>query len=178
MLWFDCLYSTRNLQKLQSFHSRTIDFKLWNLIPIFIFLVPVWIFLFYEAFMKSFWFKYWQRQGRTSLRQCARRTLPWFMLLFLSISIRWFFSFACAQSFDFAFELDQVTKTRTLYFPPSVASMDEVIHSAPWRPWMKSSIVPAALPPIWSTAFTLPSCLRPEGIFPSRQNNMIPWIST
>ena len=25
--------------------------------------------------------------------------------------------------------------------------MDEVIHSAPWRPWMKSSIVPVALPP-------------------------------
>jgi hypothetical protein len=31
-------------------------------------------------------------------------------------------------------------------FPLSVASMDEVIHSAPWRPWMKSFIVPAPLP--------------------------------
>ena len=30
-------------------------------------------------------------------------------------------------------------------FPPSVASMDEVIHSAPWRPGVKSSLVPAAL---------------------------------
>jgi hypothetical protein len=29
------------------------------------------------------------------------------------------------------------------------ASMDEVIHSAPWSPWMKSSIVPVALPPVW-----------------------------
>jgi hypothetical protein len=27
----------------------------------------------------------------------------------------------------------------------SVASMDEVIHSAPWRPWQNSAIVPAAL---------------------------------
>ena len=27
-----------------------------------------------------------------------------------------------------------------------MASMHEVIHSAPWRPWMKSSIVPAASP--------------------------------
>ena len=28
---------------------------------------------------------------------------------------------------------------------PTVASMDESIHSAPWRPWVKSSIVPAAI---------------------------------
>jgi hypothetical protein len=27
----------------------------------------------------------------------------------------------------------------------SVASMDEIIHSAPWRPWVKSSILPAFL---------------------------------
>ena len=26
-----------------------------------------------------------------------------------------------------------------------VVSMDEVIYSAPWRPWQKSAIVPAAL---------------------------------
>jgi hypothetical protein len=30
--------------------------------------------------------------------------------------------------------------------------MDIVIHSAPWRPWMKSSIVPAALLPKWHDA--------------------------
>ena len=30
--------------------------------------------------------------------------------------------------------------------PPSyMVSMDEVIYSAPWRPWQKSAIVPAAL---------------------------------
>ena len=28
--------------------------------------------------------------------------------------------------------------------PSSVASMNEIIHSAPWRPWQKSAIVPAA----------------------------------
>lgn len=28
--------------------------------------------------------------------------------------------------------------------PPSVASMNVIIHSAPWRPWQKSAIVPAA----------------------------------
>ena len=32
-----------------------------------------------------------------------------------------------------------------LVLPPSVASMDEVIHSASWRPGMKSSLVPVAL---------------------------------
>jgi len=26
---------------------------------------------------------------------------------------------------------------------PFVASMNEIIHSAPWRPWQKSAIVPA-----------------------------------
>ena len=64
MSWFDCLYSTQNLQKHQSFHSRTIE--VWNLISIFVFLLPAWIFLVYEAFVNSFWIKYGQRQGQTN----------------------------------------------------------------------------------------------------------------
>ena len=54
------------------------------------------------------------------------------------------------------------TKTRTLCFPSSVASMDEVIHSAPWRPWMKSSIVPVALPPLWCP--WMKSSIVPPGV--------------
>ena len=147
MSWFHCLYSTPNLvlnlQKLQSFHSRMIE--LWNLIPSFVFLVPAWFFL---SFMNSFWIKYWQRQGCTNpkvqawgnvqdicchdLCCCFVDFNTWIFRLHVPAGSSW-------------------TKTiwRTFCFPPSMASMDEVIHSAPWRPWMKSSIVPAALPPVW-----------------------------
>jgi TRAP-type mannitol/chloroaromatic compound transport system permease small subunit len=61
--WFDCLYSTRNLQKHQAFRSSTIE--AWNLISIILFLLPAWFSLVYEAFMNIFRFKYGQRQGHT-----------------------------------------------------------------------------------------------------------------
>ena len=147
MLWFHCLYLTPNLvlnlQKLQSFHSRMIE--LWNLIPSFVFLVPAWFFL---SFMNSFWIKYWQRQGCTNpkvqawgnvqdicchdLCCCFVDFNTWIFRLHVPAGSSW-------------------TKTiwRTFCFSPSVVSMDEVIHSAPWRPWMKSSIVPVALPSVW-----------------------------
>ena len=165
--------------------------ELLNLISIFIFLVPAWIFLFYKAFMKSFQIlsqvltkPRTHQSESTSLRQCARHTLSWFMPLFCQFQYADFFhlhQIACAQR-HFTFTTKQQhdsmkqyvtiiyvvvllpeifrlhvpagsswTKTtwRTFCSPSSVASIDEVIHSAPWRPWMKSSIVPAALPPVW-----------------------------
>ena len=74
MSWFDCLYSTQNLQKHQSFHWRTIE--VWNLISIFVFLLLAWIFLVYEAFVNSFWIKYGKRQGHTNPKVQAWGNVP------------------------------------------------------------------------------------------------------
>ncbi len=166
MSWFHCLYSTPNLvlnlQKLQSFHSRMIE--LWNLITSFFFLVPEWFFLFYEAFMNSFWIKYWQRQGRTNPKVQAWGNVQDIRCHDLCCCFVDFqnFPFACASRF----KLDQ-DNLKNLLFPSlcgihgwshplyTLASMDEVIYSASGPPSCMASmdevihstpaIVPAAL---------------------------------
>ena len=67
-----------------------------------------------------------------STRQCAKSTSPTIVSSVLLFCFRLFCS------------------------PSSVASMDDIIHSAPWRPWVKSSIVSAAL--------FVPSQLESQGV--------------
>jgi hypothetical protein len=59
-------------------------------------------------------------------------------------------SLACARCFDFAFKLDQdkcakIRKYVAMIQSLSLVYMVDVIHSAPWLPWLKSAILPAAL---------------------------------
>ncbi len=178
MLSFHCLYSTPNLalnlQKLQSFHGvMEFDFNFYFTYYCMNFSILKSIHKKFSSFESSIDKDKDAPIWKYKPEAMCKTYVVIIHAVVLSISMRWFFSFAsnfmrpkafflhnktttwfheavrhndlcCCfvdfQYLNFSFAFATVpagsswTKTtwRTFCFPPSVASMDEVIHSAPW----------------------------------------------
>jgi hypothetical protein len=120
----------------------------------------------HELFLVQVWTKTRTHQSEsTSLRQCARHTLPWFMLLICQFQYADFFiciinnhQIACAH-----WNLT-IQKCVTVILLLSCFRSDHLIPLPLWSPWIKSSIEPPGVHGWSHLLCQLPSFLCGTGI--------------